>query len=68
MNKAQNSSEDGISGIDIERTAQIILAKWRTGDKNLRQLADEFGLPIEEVQRILTRGQKSLIQKGSLKP
>lgn len=67
MNKQQNSSEDGISGIDIKRTAELILARWLIDRKNLRQIADEFNLPIEEVQRILIKGQNSLIQKGSLK-
>ena len=66
MTKQQNSSEDGISGIDIERIADLILARWLE-DKNLRQIADEFNLTIKEVQRLLIKGEKSRIQKGSLK-
>ena len=66
MNKQQNSSEDGISGIDIERLAELILARW-LDHRNLRQIADEFQLSIRDVQRILIKGQQSRIRKGSLK-
>jgi len=68
MNEEQNS-EDGISGIAIEQISEIVFAKWRIEKKSLRQIADDLNLPIEEVQRILSQKQKSLIiQKGNLKP
>jgi len=69
MNDEQNSSEDGISGIPNEQISEIVFAKWRIETKNLRQIADDLNLRIEEVQRILSQKEKSLIiQKGSVRP
>lgn len=60
----QNQSEDDIRALG-PGIARIILMKWRIEKKDLRQIADELKLPIEEVQGILTRIQKSIIRKGS---
>ena len=69
MNDEQNSSEDGISGIPGEQISEKVFAKWRIEKKNLRQIADDLNLRIEEVQRILSQKQKSFhLQKGSVKP
>ena len=70
-NRDQNSSEDGINGIRSERMSNEIWAKWLIDKKPLLQIADEMNLSIAEVQQVLTRREKpliqSLIKKGSLK-
>lgn len=60
----QNAREDDIRAIRLNKLEDDIFERWQAG-KTLRQIATELNLPIAEVQRILSKIQKSIIRKGS---
>ena len=64
MSKATDSTVEDIGDINTIPEA-IIVEKWATGS-SARQIAQELGLPVGTVYKILKKRQKAIIKEDGI--